>query len=85
MGTWCPPCRGEMPHMEEFYKEYKEKEVVLLAVSPTSVELRGGNDAEEAEKRVRDFIESNGYTFPFFWIRMMKHGQFINKAFRPII
>ncbi len=63
-GTWCPPCRGEMPHMEEFYKEYKEKEVVLLAVSPTSVELRGGNDAEEAEKRVRDFIESNGYTFP---------------------
>ena len=50
--------------MEEFYKEYKEKEVVLLAVSPTSVELRGGNDAEEAENRVRDFIESNGYTFP---------------------
>ncbi|MGI6188792.1 MAG: TlpA family protein disulfide reductase [Clostridiales bacterium] len=63
-GTWCPPCRREMPHMEQFYKEYKEKGVVLLAVSPTSVELRGGKDAEEAEKRVRDFIESNGYTFP---------------------
>ena len=50
--------------MEHFYKEYKEKGVVLLAVSPTSVELRGGKDAEEAEKRVRDFIESIGYTFP---------------------
>ena len=37
-GTWCPR-RREMPHMEQFYKEYKEKGVVLLAVSPTSVEL----------------------------------------------
>jgi cytochrome c-type biogenesis protein len=63
-GTWCPPCRGEMPHMEQFYKEYRDKGVALLAVSPTSVELRGGKDAEEAERRVRDFIESNGYTFP---------------------
>ena len=22
--TWCPPCRGEMPDIEEIYKEYNE-------------------------------------------------------------
>ena len=20
--TWCPPCKAEMPHIEEIYKEY---------------------------------------------------------------
>lgn len=62
--TWCPPCRSEMPHMEEFYAKYKDENVAVLAVSSTSVELRGGTDDKAAEKRVRDFIERNGYTFP---------------------
>lgn len=24
-GTWCAPCRGEIPDMKEFYQEYNEK------------------------------------------------------------
>ncbi len=63
-GTWCPPCRAEMPAMEEFYNEYKDKDVVILVVSSTTVELQGGKDAKTAEKNVRSFIEENGYTFP---------------------
>ncbi|MCM8901852.1 TlpA family protein disulfide reductase [Caldicoprobacter algeriensis] len=62
--TWCPPCRTEMPHMEEFYAKYKDEDVVVLAVSSTSVELRGGTDDKAAEKKVRDFIQEYGYTFP---------------------
>jgi peroxiredoxin len=62
--TWCPPCRIEMPHMEEFYAKYKDEDVVVLAVSSTSVELRGGTDDKAAEKKVRDFIQEYGYTFP---------------------
>ncbi|MFO7154273.1 MAG: TlpA disulfide reductase family protein [Caldicoprobacter oshimai] len=62
--TWCPPCRAEMPHMEEFYEEYKDEDVVVLAVSSTSVELRGGTDDKAAEKKVRSFIQEHGYTFP---------------------
>jgi len=63
--TWCPPCREEMQLMEEVYSEYKDKDVVILAVSPTIVELRGGNDSDKAERIVKAFVKSNGYTFPF--------------------
>ncbi len=62
--TWCPPCRAEMPHMEEFYSKYKDEDVVILAVNSTSVELKGGTDDKAAEKKVRSFIEEYGYTFP---------------------
>jgi len=67
--TWCPPCRHEMPYMEEFYNEYKDHNVVVLAVSSTLVELRERGDDQAAEKRVRDFIHKNGYTFPVLFDR----------------
>jgi thiol-disulfide isomerase/thioredoxin len=34
--TWCPPCKGEMPHMEAFYEENKNNGVVVLAVDLTA-------------------------------------------------
>lgn len=63
-GTWCPPCREEMPYFQEIYEEYKDDDVVVLTVNSTSVELRGGTDSEQAEKNARKFMEDNGYTFP---------------------
>jgi cytochrome c biogenesis protein CcmG/thiol:disulfide interchange protein DsbE len=32
-GSWCPPCRAEMPDVVEAYKELQPKGVVMLAVS----------------------------------------------------
>ena len=32
-GSWCPPCRAEMPDIETAYQELQPKGVVLLAVS----------------------------------------------------
>lgn len=62
--TWCPPCREEMPHMQVFHERYQDQDVVVLAVSPTSVELRGGSSSSRAERQVRAFIEEEGFTFP---------------------
>ena len=31
--TWCPPCREEMPAMERLYRRYKDRGLVVLAVS----------------------------------------------------
>jgi cytochrome c-type biogenesis protein len=62
--TWCPPCREEMPFMQEIYDEYKDQDVVILAVNSTSVELRGGTDSQKAESQTREFIKKQGYTFP---------------------
>lgn len=64
-GTWCPPCRAEMPHMEAIHQEYAEKGVVMLGVSSTALELRSGTDAEKAKKQVKDYVDNEGYTFTF--------------------
>lgn len=60
--TWCPPCRAEMPHMQEIHEEYED--VAILAVNSTSTELRGGRDSKKAKGQVKKFIDSEGYTFP---------------------
>lgn len=31
--TWCPPCRGEIPHLQELYKEYHKKGLVIVSVN----------------------------------------------------
>jgi Peroxiredoxin len=50
--TWCPPCKGEMPDIENVYKEFKDKDLVVLAV-----------DLGEQTETVKNFIESNKYSF----------------------
>lgn len=54
--TWCPPCRAEMPDMEEFYSTYKDKDIVILGVNLTK--------SEQEESVVREFIKSYGITYP---------------------
>lgn len=34
-GTWCPPCRHEMPSMEQLYKRLHSKGFVVLALNQT--------------------------------------------------
>ncbi|WP_047151988.1 thiol-disulfide oxidoreductase ResA [Aneurinibacillus tyrosinisolvens] len=52
-GTWCPPCREEMPDLEKASKEFSDKGVVVLAV----------NDGE-GEIAVRSFARQYNLTFP---------------------
>ncbi|WP_373895233.1 thiol-disulfide oxidoreductase ResA [Virgibacillus natechei] len=52
-GTWCEPCKDEMPYMEELYPEYKDKGVEILAVSLDATTLV-----------VDRFIDTFDLTFP---------------------
>ncbi|MBU8908716.1 peroxiredoxin family protein [Desertibacillus haloalkaliphilus] len=36
--TWCPPCRAEMPHMQDFYEKNKDQDMTILAVNLTTQE-----------------------------------------------
>ena len=63
--TWCPPCREEMPHIEEIYKEYgynKNDVVILGAASPATAENPSPQD--ESEEKIKAFLIKNNYTFP---------------------
>ncbi|MBD7985131.1 redoxin domain-containing protein [Sporosarcina sp. Sa2YVA2] len=55
--TWCPPCKAEMPHMENYYSNNAEKEnVEILSVNLTTGENRG-------VKAVQEFVDAYELTF----------------------
>lgn len=58
--TWCPPCRSEMPHIEDLYKEYEEnsKDVIILGVASPNVGKEGD------QQYIENFLKENNYTFP---------------------
>jgi cytochrome c biogenesis protein CcmG, thiol:disulfide interchange protein DsbE len=33
--SWCPPCRAEMPALQNVYSDYKDKGLIILAVNST--------------------------------------------------
>jgi peroxiredoxin len=51
--TWCPPCRLEMPLLEQTYQKLKDGGFVVLAV-----------DVQEGPDKVNPYIEELGLTFP---------------------
>ena len=50
--TWCPPCRAENPDIEAVYREYKDRGLVIVAISI-------GEDADT----VRGYIGRTGLTY----------------------
>jgi len=52
-GSWCGPCRIEMPAMELLWQIFQDDDFVILAV-----------DVREKRDEVSSFIENNRYTFP---------------------
>lgn len=52
--SWCPPCRVEMPHLQEFAEE--NEDVVVLGVNVTS--------SESSLDNVKGFVDEFGLTFP---------------------
>ncbi len=63
--TWCPPCKKEMPDIEELYKEYNqnEKDVIFLTVANPKSDAYP-NNSDVSKEEILEFIEENGYTFP---------------------
>ena len=58
--TWCPPCKEEMPYIEQLYKEYNKnnKDVVILGVASPNL------DREGSKEDIIEFLQQEKYTFP---------------------
>jgi peroxiredoxin len=68
--TWCPPCRLEMPTMQQIYSEYKAKGFEILAV----------NIEPNAQQAINDFVKELRLTFPILLDSDMK----VTRKFRVI-
>ncbi|WP_427109464.1 peroxiredoxin family protein [Lysinibacillus xylanilyticus] len=61
--TWCPPCKAEMPHMQNYYEQYAKKDnVEIIAVNLTNAERDVTDDAKVDS--VMTFRDSYNLTFP---------------------
>lgn len=59
--TWCPPCRAEMPDIQNIYEGYESTEddsVVILGIAAP------GLGQEQDEEGITSFLTENGYTYP---------------------
>jgi peroxiredoxin len=52
-GTWCEPCKAEMPSLNKLYLEHRGNGLVVVAIS-----------MDKSEKDVKSFISQKGYSFP---------------------
>ena len=55
--TWCPPCRAEMPEIQEIYGE-NNSDVIILGIASPEVGQEGS--AED----IAAFLSENNYTYP---------------------
>jgi len=51
--TWCPPCRAEMPALNDYYQAHKNQGFVILAIN-----------AGDAQSQAAAFAQQLGLAFP---------------------
>ena len=64
--TWCPPCRKELPDLETLSTRFKDRGLVILAIS------------DEDAAKVKPFIAARNLQFPV----LLDPGRKVNELFQ---
>ncbi len=57
-GTWCPPCREEVPHFVELNKKYKEKGLAIVGINYEK------GDKDKWKSLISSFVAENHVNYP---------------------
>lgn len=70
--TWCPPCRAEMPSIQNLWNKRKDKNFTIIAVS-----------VGEQKDTVAKFIADNKYSYPIYLDPSSQLGSAFNASSIP--
>jgi cytochrome c biogenesis protein CcmG, thiol:disulfide interchange protein DsbE len=59
-GTWCEPCRREMPALQSAYDQLRNEGFQVIGVNLADDEATNGTGVEE----IREFVRQYGVTYP---------------------
>lgn len=66
-GTWCPPCRAEIPAFQEVYEQHKDDGFVILGIA---IPQTGAGKTVGDKEDVLTFMEKKTMTYP-----VIMHGE----------
>lgn len=59
-GTWCEPCKDEMPYMENQYQKYKDEGVEIIAINVGETKIAIENFAKQYNLSFPIVIDESG-------------------------
>lgn len=60
-GTWCPPCRREIPEIIKLQEELKDQGLAVVGIA-----TERGSDLSENRQKVFNYVEQSGINYPNF-------------------
>ncbi|MEE9578336.1 MAG: TlpA disulfide reductase family protein [Gemmatimonadota bacterium] len=77
-GTWCPPCRREIPHLVDLQEDLQDRDATVVSIAVDS----------GAEESIRSFASEFGIDYPI-WIsgtdEVVRHFRAIGFPFTLLI
>ena len=67
--TWCPPCKAEMPVLQDYFNDYRQQGFMIIAI-----------EAGEPLDEVSAYVKKAGLTFPV-WVDPGQRAMLAFQAF----
>lgn len=83
--SWCGPCRGEIPHLRQVYKEYKDKGFEIVSVSIDDNKANWDKAVKEEKmvwKQLCDPQDFNGPVAKVYNVQGVPHCILLDKEGR---
>lgn len=58
--TWCPPCRAEMPDLNNFYLEHQDKDFEILAINAGETRETAAAFADSLDLKFTILLDTDG-------------------------
>lgn len=78
-GSWCEPCKREMPHMEEQYQKMKDEGIEILAVNIAESQLVASSFSERLKLTFPILLDRDRAVMNRYGVTFLPSSFFIDK------